>query len=362
MTYDGLPMNELDPSVTTTLALTTVARERRLTSGGERPFDFADELAEILAAVNARIGGTDELFAGQPSTHRTELITALIADGTERRPGPDRGLHEVTVFQAIVATTNLARQAAAYIADDGRSPFPFADELTDALSRVSASLGGPAELFAGQPVTPNVTTLAELLGMTLPEDLPGHRSEPVHVLLDVNDQFDGFGLQDHYHRVLQGLSSAVMDERLPEHYRHRATATSEAIRAEYSAQKAAYIENYLRAAPQVAEQLGLRVPIQVVVGRHDDPEAPAQDPLSREVTQALTQATVVPATGQAPREHPGRRPAELPTTGFRPRINEEPLEGPSLPPSNRLPSLPGIDIRPPAGYRPRDRRADGFQL
>ena len=233
MTYDGMPMNELDPSVTTSVALTAVARERRLTSAGESPFNFADELAEILAAVNARIGGTDELFAGQPSTRRTELITTLIADGTGRRPGPDRGLHEASVLRAIVAATDLARQAVAYIADDGRSPFPFADEVTDALSRVSASLGGPAELFAGQPVTPNVTTVAELLGMTLPEDLPAYRSEPVRVLLDVNDQFDGFGLQDHYHSVLQGLWSAVIDESLPDRYRRRAAATSEAIRAEY---------------------------------------------------------------------------------------------------------------------------------
>lgn len=51
MTCDGTPMNELDPSVTTTLALVAVARERFLTAAGERPFHFADEVAEILAAV-----------------------------------------------------------------------------------------------------------------------------------------------------------------------------------------------------------------------------------------------------------------------------------------------------------------------
>ncbi|PZF86058.1 hypothetical protein [Jiangella anatolica] len=363
MTYDGAPMNDLDPSVTTTLALTAVARERRLTSAGERPFDFADELAEILAAVNARIGGTDELFVGRPTSDRTELITTLIAAGTARRPGPDRGTHEATVYRAIVAATDLARQSGAYIDDDGRSPFPFADELTDALSRVTASLGGPAELFAGQSATSNAKTVAELLGTTLPEDLPAYRSEPVRVLLDVNDQFEESGLQDHYHWVLQGLWSAVLDERLPDQYRLRATATYEAIRAGYSAQKSAYAETYIRTAPQVAEQLGLHAPIEVFVGHHDDPAAPAEDPLTREVTQALTQATIVPGTGRPPRERrPGRRPADLPGVAFRARTSVEPRSTPSQPAPTLPPPKPGLNVRPATVHPSRDHRSDGLQL
>lgn len=364
MTYDRTPMDQLDPGVTTTLALTAVARERQLTAAGERPFNFADELAEILAAVNARIGGTDELFAGQPVTGRTELITTLIAAGTERRPGPDRGIHEAVVFRAIVAATDLARQAVAYIDDEGRPLFPFADELTEALERVAASLGGPAELFAGQPITPNVTTFAALLGTELPDDLPKYRSEPVRVLLDVDDQFDGLGLQERYHWVLQGLSSTVLDEKLPDQYRNRATATYEAIRAEYSAQTAVYAENYIRTAPQVASELGLRAPIQVVVGHRDDPAAPAEDPLTIQVAWALAQATVVPATGRAPREHPGRRPGDLLSAGPSARSNAELRGTASLPASTQPVPKPGPGVvrRLPTAHPSNDHRTDGLQL
>ncbi|SDU77021.1 hypothetical protein [Jiangella alkaliphila] len=305
-----MPIN--DPLVTTLVALSAVARERQLTDTGERPFDVADELAEILAAVNARVGGTDELFAGQPATKRTELITALIAAGTQRRPGPDRGLHEATVFRAIVAVTDLARQSVAYIADDGRSPFPFADELTDALDSVVTRIGGIAELFAGQPITPNTTTIAALLGSPLPNTLPTYRSEPVRVLLDVDDQFDNFGLLDHHERVVRGLWSAVVDESLPNESRQRATASYHALQADFTAEKAAYADNYINTVPQVAQDLDLHAPIEVVVRYRHDPGAPAVDPLTQQVTRALTQATIVPATGQAPRDHPGRRPADLP--------------------------------------------------
>ena len=76
---------------------------------------------------------------------------------------------------------------------------------------------------------------------------------------------------------------------------------------------------------------------------------PVQDPLTREVAQALTQATVVPVTGRAPLLHPGRRPADLPSIGFRAYISDEPLDGPSPPASNR-PSRLGVDLRSPAAH------------
>ncbi|SDU25624.1 hypothetical protein [Jiangella alkaliphila] len=360
MTHDDLPMN--DPHVATMVALTAVARERQLTDAGERPFDFADELAEILAAVNARVGGTDELFAGQPATERTELITSLIAAGTQRRPGPDRGIHEATVFRAIVAVTELARQAVAYIADDGRSPFPFADELTDALDSVATRIGGIEELFAGQPITPNMTTVAALLGSALPDTLPGHRSEPVRVLLDVDDQFDAFGLWDDYRWALQGLLIADPDENLPEEARRRAAAADQAIRADYTAQKAAYAENYISTAPQVARDLGLHVPIEVLLGPHYDPAAPAIDPLSEHVTWALTQATVVPATGQAPRDHPGRRPADLPGTRQPTGTGDHPGAKPSPPAPTQPRADSGTIPSPPTKCPSHDHRSHGLHL
>ncbi|SDT37245.1 hypothetical protein [Jiangella sp. DSM 45060] len=306
MTDYGIPYESLRPTEKVTLTLTELARERYLTDVGERPFSFADDLACILAAVNTRIGGTNVLFEGQRSDTRTALVTSLVAIGAGQRLGSDESRYDLVVD----TMTELADDVRRLIDDEGNAPFHFADELASALTDVARNLGGIEQLLAGQPVTLNTTAVAGLLGSTVPDPLPTHRSEPIKLLLDVNDQFDGFGLQDNYHYVLQGLQFS--GETIPDDLRQRVNDTIRAVQDEYAAQKADYARNFTHAAQEIAKQLGLRAPVEVTIGWTGDPDAARTDPLARRLFEVITQSTVVPATGLAPREHPGRTPADMP--------------------------------------------------
>lgn len=208
-----------------------------------------------------------------------------------------------------------------------------------------------------------MTTIAALLGQQLPDTLPAFRTEPVRMLLDVDDAFDRFGLRDRYHRALQGLSPAIHDDKLPEQTRRRAVAAADAVDAAYSAQKAAYTENYLATAAQVATNLGLHAPLEVILGHRGDPEAPAADPLTEAMSSELIAATVVPATGQAPRDHPGRRPGDLIGAEF-PTINPNRQGHEPSPLAPTRHAAPAEDARPPTPRpHPHDEsRRDGPHL
>ncbi|PSL08171.1 hypothetical protein CLV30_101138 [Haloactinopolyspora alba] len=58
--------------------LTQLARDRYLTAAGERPFDFADDLATILGQLSTNVGDPAELFGGQDITTNVEHVAGLI--------------------------------------------------------------------------------------------------------------------------------------------------------------------------------------------------------------------------------------------------------------------------------------------
>ncbi len=290
--------------------LTQLARDRYLTDVGERPFDFADDLATILERVSTNVGGPAELFAGQEITANVTMVLALLPDGatTQRSPSP----HQARIDAAMDTFTTLARDAAAVVDLNGNSPDAFADDLAEIVSRVSDNLGGPAQLFAGQDITPNVEHVAGLIGADLPSSLPAYRSEPIQVPLYIDSQFETFLLRDKLLSELVEVNLLERDPRLSVEERNEVTKVMQAMRDQYTADKTAYIHSYTAAAETLADQHGLQAPVEVVIIHDDiDHEERDREPLASQLHRQLVQVTPVPSSGKAPKEHPGKSPAAV---------------------------------------------------
>lgn len=307
--------------------LTHLARDRYLTAGvGERPFDFADDVAAILTLVSTNVGGPSQLFEGQATTPNVERVRELISRGriaehTDMTPAsPGRG----RIDTAADTLTAVAREAITLVDDTGHSPYAFADDVADILTRVTDNLGGISELFAGQDVTSNVDHVAQLIGTDLPDQLPTHRSEPIQIPLYIDSQFDTFGLRDQLLGELVEVNLVERDTRLSVEERNEATNVMQAMRDQYTADKTAYIGNYTTVAKTMADAYGLRAPVEVVA-IHDDLDHDERDidPLTSQLHRELAQATQVPPSGKAPKEHPGQSPADI-APSFHSRIDDHP--------------------------------------
>lgn len=99
---------------------------------------------------------------------------------------------------------------------------------------------------------------------------------------------------------------------LPGDERRQAATMMRELRDLYAADKATYINNYTARAKLIAHSHGIHAPVEVVaIHDHTDTREIARDPLTRELHRELVQGTVVPATGNAPAEHPGQKPADI---------------------------------------------------
>lgn len=157
-----------------THALTTLAQARR-EMPGTGP-GFGDALAHVLAQAAMSIAaghGIDRSWAtGQTLTEKTHLVSRLVGagrpNGQAQPTEVDAESHERrTATEAITALVQYDVAAAR-----GGSIYTFTDDLVQALTDVSASVGGLEELLEGPADTRTKVAIAHLVGVETSTESP----------------------------------------------------------------------------------------------------------------------------------------------------------------------------------------------
>lgn len=109
------------------------------------------------------------------------------------RPSTD-GIDPQTRSAAIAALTAIARST-----HPGGAQVDFADALADIVTTVAANVGSLERLLLGRPGSWEADHVARLVEGTAPEDeLPSRRTDPVELLLNIDDYWLASGLDDVY--------------------------------------------------------------------------------------------------------------------------------------------------------------------
>lgn len=288
-------------------------------------------------------------------------MIATLVDETTPEPDP--------MAEAITALTALARgrrTVGVGTANEHTEPADFAEVACLVLTAVAANVGGVEELLAGRPGSWEADLVRQIVRGVAGSgsvDLMRHRTEPLHVTLDVEaDVFSDFGIEAVFAADAAELDAraAAADEALfaafstpaerariaqiratipnlsqeltPEE-RTRADAlmgeaqaivagvtaraeaeddplaaaadaaadAAEAVRELYQRDQDAYREAYTAAVRQALTDRGLTIAVDVIEPARDDDDSWAPDEeLARELHEHVRTVAVLPMTGQAP--------------------------------------------------------------
>lgn len=127
------------------------------------------------------------------TTKESRMNTTPTSPQPVPRPSTD-GIDPHSRSAAITALTAIARST-----HPGGAPVDFADALADIVTTVAANVGSLEQLLAGRPGSWEADHVARLVDGTAPEDeLPSRRTDPVEVLLNIDDYWLASGLDDVY--------------------------------------------------------------------------------------------------------------------------------------------------------------------
>ncbi|MEU5844611.1 hypothetical protein [Rhodococcus sp. NPDC047139] len=208
--------------------------------------------------------------AAHPGTTFPEAMRAVArgedptsAADSAAQPQPFRaGVDPQVRDQVIAALTALARS----VREDG-SAIDFADELARILASVTANVGSVEKLLIGRPGSWEAGLVAQLVnGTVMEEDLPRWRTVPVRVVLDLDDYWYYAGLEQVYDEDIDALER-LRSEDVGDPARDQSLVDEiDAIDELVDQDRRSYIEAWTGHAREAALELGIEVPITVVVG------------------------------------------------------------------------------------------------
>ncbi|MGN5240858.1 MULTISPECIES: hypothetical protein [unclassified Rhodococcus (in: high G+C Gram-positive bacteria)] len=181
---------------------------------------------------------------------------------TQPVPRPStNGIDPQTRSAAITALTAIARST-----HPGGSQVDFADAMADIVTTVAANVGSLEQLLLGRPTSWEADLVARLVEGTAPEDeLPFRRTDPIELLLNIDDYWLASGLDDVY--------TEDRDEIDRDRAGHaEGSSEDEALDDEVVAiddleeeDRAAYIAAWTEQARIAAVELGVTTPVTVTV-------------------------------------------------------------------------------------------------
>ncbi len=210
-----------------------------------------------------------------------------------KRQPSTTGIDPQTEAAAIEALTALARSTRS----DG-SQVDFADTLADILVVVAANMGSVEGLLRGRPTSWEADLIHRLItGAEAEEDLPARRTEPVRVPLEIDEEWDRFGLAALAQEAFDEINGRMLevDDESPE---SGALADEQlAVDELEDSDRAAYISAFTATARQIAQEHGITAPIEVITSSYlDDQPAHEPDELEERIRYAAVVRTPHPIT------------------------------------------------------------------
>lgn len=273
------------------------------------------------------------------------------------------------ITQAISALTSAARQTRVIgpgTSNEHLEPVDFGEIACHVLTAVAANIGDVEQLLSGRPGSWEADHVRQIVRSTAGEDpseLLHWRTEPVRLVLDVEDTFDDFGIVTQYMDDTDALidveneadealfeAVATTDERerlaeiqaamaqmvgiegtdpdrtlalwgdaasISQRVLDRATETEhpllapllearqsrEAVDALWEQDQAAYLAAYAATARHVLSERGARVNLEMLIstpGTSGPNDTPEWNDLTDELHQIARESTPLPMTGQVP--------------------------------------------------------------
>ncbi|MHD0307191.1 hypothetical protein [Rhodococcus baikonurensis] len=241
--------------------------------------------------------------AAHPGTSFPDALRAVTETATStqtappahagKRPPSTTGIDPQTKVAATDALTAIARSTRS----DG-SQVDFADTLADILAVVAANMGSVEGLLRGRPTSWEADLIHQLItGAEAEDELPARRTEPVRVPLDIDEEWDRFGLTDLAQEAFDEINGRMLkvDDESPE---------SDALAGEQLAvdeledsDRAAYISAFTASAREIAQEHGITAPIEVITSSYlDNQPAHEPDDLEERIRYAATGRTPHPIT------------------------------------------------------------------
>lgn len=217
----------------------------------------------------------------------------------------DQSAEADPIAQAIAALTAAARTTRIVgrgTSDEHSEPADFAEIACHVLTTVAANVGGVEALLAGRSGSWEADYVRQIVHSTAgqePSDLLRFRTEPVRLVLDVEDTFYDFGLAHMYDEERAEAIARESDETLTDDQAAEAGAITEAIDTLWEQDKAAYLAAYSAAVRQALTERGVTCEAEVVELASGETEA-WWDTLSNELHEVARERTPLPMTGQAP--------------------------------------------------------------
>ncbi len=176
--------------------------------------------------------------------------------------------HDTAHNRAVAALTELAQRTG----DDGWI-LDFAGELSIIVTKVAANIGSAETLLSGRPGSWEADLVRRLVDGTAPEDdILAYRTEPIHLILDIDDRWYDLGMEGLYQDDIDQIDALQSELDPDSDDADRLSVEMTAIEDLYEADRAAYIAAWTDTARKVAAEMGATVPVEVTVSNQREPQ------------------------------------------------------------------------------------------
>lgn len=252
-----------------------------------------------------------------------------MSETTTPEPEPDLVAQAV---QALTAAARRTRTRGAGTPAEAVEPVDFGEIACRVLTAVAANVGGVEALLAGRPGSWEAEHVRRIVHSTAgdnDENLLAWRTEPIHLVVDVEDVWWDFGLHAMHEAELEAAEQRartidfhvngdtdthwVASEQEQAHLASEtgrpadswtaedletAERIAETIDTLAEQDKTAYFEAYQRTVREMLAELGVTAPVEVV--RDDQPQTLVGDPVTARLHETARARTPLPMTGEAP--------------------------------------------------------------
>jgi hypothetical protein len=201
--------------------------------------------------------------------------------------------------RAIEALTELASRTG----DDGYIAHDFGETVCDIVSTVAANVGSLDTLLQGRPGSWEADLVRQMVESTIPEeDLLTYRTEPIRLMLNIEDRWFDLGLQSLYLDDLDAIDALKPADTGDEDEPTSLDLEENAIYDLYEADRTAYVAAWTEEVRKIAAERGITVPVEVTVVRGNERE-PMWDDLAEQLHGDANERTPHPGSGIAPKDY-----------------------------------------------------------
>jgi hypothetical protein len=223
-------------------------------------------------------------------THDERPTAAVVTEW-----GRSEAAHDLTTLmaEAVTALTAAARQG-----------YDAGEIICHVVTTVAANLGSTDMLLAARPGSWEADCVRNMVDSTAGDHLLSWRTAPVHLLLDPQVALGDLGLEDLYDDAVFALENEREDRIQAGADETHTEQQLRAVHYLYKDDLRNYAAAYAETLNQVAAELGITVPVELmVVG--DGRAEPTWDELAQQMHSQARDRTPLPASGRPPMDYDG---------------------------------------------------------